>query len=373
MGRFRELDGLRGIAAFGVVLSHFILAYDERYVDDPRAFGGASVGEVISEIGAYGVNLFFLISGFVVLVSARRAKRPSDFVISRFSRLYPPYWVALVLAVVLAWVASIPHVPLDWKTIVANLSMVQRWFLQSNVDGVYWTLAVEMQFYVLLLILLLITKCRIGDRLICGVSALWLSVSVIAAAVAFPHAHGLDPQHVATPYKILVSVTLAEYGPLFCAGMLLFISRERGRIVPLAYVAGAAAVLNTGLIASWPKAAWIAGIVLCFFVVALRRQTRTLLLPPLQWLGKVSYSLYLTHTFVGFIVIHLTWPFIGRDTAILAAILVSFAVAWAVYEVAEKRLSPMVAGWLKGWRDKRGPTGSISTESKAVRADEEPA
>lgn len=82
--RFRELDGLRGIAALAVVLSHFTGTHNLRYVDDPAPLFDAWWG-------GFGVQLFFMISGFVILMSAERARRASDFAIARIARLYPAY------------------------------------------------------------------------------------------------------------------------------------------------------------------------------------------------------------------------------------------------------------------------------------------
>ena len=81
--RFRELDGLRGIAALAVVFSHYAAQHNSHFPEDPPPFHGF-------EWGAAGVQLFFIISGFVIFMSARRANRPSDFAISRAARLYPP-------------------------------------------------------------------------------------------------------------------------------------------------------------------------------------------------------------------------------------------------------------------------------------------
>ncbi|WP_246956565.1 acyltransferase family protein [Brachybacterium sp. Marseille-Q7125] len=81
-GRFRELDDLRGIAAVAVVWSHLTTGYDSKYPDEPSA-------PVDLGWGAYGVQLFFLISGFVILMTVQRVQRPSGFVISRLARLFP--------------------------------------------------------------------------------------------------------------------------------------------------------------------------------------------------------------------------------------------------------------------------------------------
>src|SRR3954471_184909 len=87
--RIAELDALRGLAALGVALFHFSLL-------DPAAGPGFA-------IGASGVDLFFIISGFVILMTLERTRDWKDFLVGRFSRLYPAYWACVTLAALAAW------------------------------------------------------------------------------------------------------------------------------------------------------------------------------------------------------------------------------------------------------------------------------
>lgn len=344
--RFRELDGLRGVAALSVVLYHFTDEAASRYPDDPSPLISFPAGE-------YGVQLFFLISGFVILMSAGTARVPSDFTISRATRLYPAYWVSLAIAVVVASWANVPDVPLDPNVVTVNLTMVQRWFNVPNVLDVYWTLAVEMQFYVLLFLLLLLTRCRLSDRLMTTVAASWLFASLTVAIWAFPASHDISPQFVSTPVKTILNVTLAAYGPLFCTGMLAFRSRRDGSVHWLMLPAACIATLTTGLLQTWSAAAWVGGVCLVFLVVAMRPRTRLLTIFPLQWLGRISYSLYLLHAAIGYALIHALWPFLGRPAAVLVAVAASLGLSWVVYEVVEKRMSSWLRGTLVQLRDQR--------------------
>lgn len=344
--RFRELDGLRGIAAIGVLLSHYTWAYDSKYIDGQTPW-------FRFEDGAYGVQLFFLISGFVILMTAARSHRPSDFVISRVTRLYPAYWIALTTTVIVATIFNVPHVPLAMKTVLANISMIQRWFLVPNVDEVYWTLAIEMQFYVLVFAVLVATRTRLTSRILNTVFGSWLVATALVSVWAFPASHGLDPQVVETPVKIVLNAVIAEYAPLFTAGAFLYVSRQRGRLHPMVIVAFAATALNTFLLRDLAHAIVVCVIFVVFAIIAMRDHTRVLTLAPLQWYGRISYSLYITHATVGYATIHLLVSHIGRNAAMLVAFAVATGIAWLVWRIGEASLSPAARRALTRWRNVR--------------------
>lgn len=343
MGRFRELDGLRGIAALAVLVYHFTGPYNSHYTTDPRPIFDFP-------FGAFGVQLFFLISGFVILMSADRAKQPSDFIISRAARIYPAYWASLILALAVGFFFQLKVAELTAWEILINFSMMQRWLLVPNAVDVYWTLAVELQFYVLVFALILVTRSRITDRVVNIVCSVWLCVSLGVAVWASPFSAGIDPQNVVTPVKILLNISIAEFGPLFCTGMLAYLSRKNGNPMLLMPVAGAVSVAVTILLNAWLDGVIIAVICTAFVLIALRPRTLWLNLRVLQWLGKISYSLYIVHSTVGYLIIRSVWPFIGRDWAILVALIGSALTAWVIYEIGERRSSAAMKAFLLSLR-----------------------
>lgn len=326
--RFRELDGLRGLAALAVVASHFGEGHNSHFLEDPAAFHDFAWG-------AYGVQLFFLISGFVILMSARGAHRSSDFVISRVSRLYPVYWLSLAFAVGLLLIWPVPGFSLSLLDVVVNTTMVQRWVLVPNVVDVYWTLAVEMQFYVIILLVLLLTRCRLTDRAVLVTAAVWSAVSWIVALVVMTRTTE-DPQLDPMSVKLLNNLTVAEYAPLFVLGMAFYLVRRERRHVLWAALAAASAVASAFVFRGSLHGTLVAAAVVIFAIVVLRESTKVLLWAPVQFYGRVSYSLYVIHAIPGYLIIHWSWPYLGRTGAMVLALVVVSLLAWLAHLAGER-------------------------------------
>lgn len=99
-----------------------------------------------------------------------------EFVISRVSRLYPAYWFAVMFTFIITSVYMTPGRSVSFLDAVVNLTMFQKWLGFPNVDGVYWTLSVEIAFYFIMVILLYF-KLLNRMNIIC---ILWLSFISIA-------------------------------------------------------------------------------------------------------------------------------------------------------------------------------------------------
>ncbi|MDP5227720.1 MULTISPECIES: acyltransferase [Arthrobacter] len=353
-GRYLELDGLRGIAALAVVVGHFTYTYDTVYPGDPSS-------NLQFTWGNFGVELFFMISGYVILMTADNVSRAADFAVSRVSRLYPTYWIALAVSVVVAWFVKIPGVPLDPVTILVNLSMVQRWFLVKDVNDAFWTLAVEMQFYVLVFLLLVFMKSRLRDKAVTLVLSIWLVVATLVTGwIVLRHGIGVG-NGLPRLDKLILNGTLAEYGPLFCVGILAYRFRQgRGRfwLVPAAQVL---AVATGAAVWGWRYGLGVLAVCIAFSVVVAFRSVPLLRWHPIQFFGKISYSLYVIHVVVGYALIHLFVQGIGRVPAESVALIVVVAAAVILNRVGEVRLSGALKSVLKR---KLAPSGKHSVHTR---------
>ena len=218
-GRLHGLDALRGIAALGVTMFHLTSQYDTTY-------HFTTLPSWSFPYGGHGVTLFFVISGFVIFMTLERTRRPWDFVVSRFSRLYPTYWAALILATAALLMFPLPGTDTSPARLLGraavNVTMFQRWFRVRSVDPVYWTLEVELCFYLIMLALL-------------SGKALKYAIAVFTGLTLLALADQLWGPRVGHAWLALArGVLILEYVPYFLMGMLIYKSWATGRTAYLA-------------------------------------------------------------------------------------------------------------------------------------------
>lgn len=279
--RLVEIDALRGIAALSVVLFHYTTQFKKMYSP-----GGWTDFEFTH--GHLGVNLFFIISGFVIFMTLERTKVPLDFVVSRFSRLYPAYWFSVACTFAITHWLGLPGKLVDVGTALANGLMFHGFFKVAHVDGVYWTLEVELLFYAGMLFLFSMGRLRHVFQ----VALLLLVLRWVY--FFFEKQYGVD-----LPF-IILRVFILRNLPWFIMGLAIYTHTQAG-LQDLRRMATVAAALAVGTIAV-VEGLLMAGVAatLCTVVLlAARGKLSFLRLPWVAWLGSISYPLYLLHENIG--------------------------------------------------------------------------
>jgi peptidoglycan/LPS O-acetylase OafA/YrhL len=154
-GRVAWLDYARMASALAVLAFHYLWNGPHHHIV-PVEFG--LLGRIAAH-GYLGVDVFFIISGFVILQSASGAS-PDRFVVGRLTRLYPAFLLCML--------ATFVFRGMDLADLPAQLTMMPRYFGAEPADGVYWTLAVEMKFYAAVLAVLLLGWMRQVEWLVLG-------------------------------------------------------------------------------------------------------------------------------------------------------------------------------------------------------------
>ena len=313
--RYSELDAIRGIAALMVVLYHYTTRYGEIY--------GYSVEPAFRfDIGGYGVQLFFIVSGFVIFLTLDKTVNAVDFIISRLSRLYPTYWVAVILTFSVVYFLSLPGRTVGVKTAMVNLTMLQEWLGVGSVDGVYWTLAVELSFYMLMFVLFVTKKME----KITFISIIWLCIIILAEY--------LEVKQSIKIHEVIRLMLLLDFGNLFIAGIMFYKLMQKNR-------ASSYLILVMSLIVEYylhGNSVILMSIYFCIFLLFIKGYLTILSAKPLVFLGVISYSLYLIHQNIGYIVIQkleandLATPF----SIITIPLVVSISIATLMQKYIEK-------------------------------------
>ena len=280
--RYQELDALRGIAALLVLFFHFTIWR-------PEAKLGFNLGNT-------GVHLFFIISGFVIFMSLSKVKSGIEFVINRFSRLYPAYWAAVTLTFVARFFYCAYINPEGESVSIGqyfgNLTMFQFYLGIPNIDDQYWTLMVEMLFYIFVLLLF-------QSKLLKHIEVIGITLSILAILLA-------NLCWNASVGRFFHYMQLLKYFPLFFSGILfykLYTQKEK----PLKNYALVLLCLLCNL--SLYKSDWYifisfkeyAGMIILYFLLFflfVNNRLNFIVNPVTIFLGKISYSLYLIHNFI---------------------------------------------------------------------------
>ncbi len=271
-GHLPTLDALRGIAALSVCWFHYTNAQFVEQFGHYRASG---------KYGWLGVQVFFVISGFVIpfsMFSARyRIKSFFQFMLKRIARLDPPYLVSVALVVTTYWLSSLkpghPPYRIPWSQVLAHLGYLNAFLGMPLLQMSYWSLAIEFQYYIFvgLCFPLLSWKSRLGP---------WLVLALCAGPALLVGRN---------------EALLPHYLPLFALGILAFRhqcleARTSDKFAALLGALALAVYVDGWLAASVAAAA-------CLSILFLTLNYRLL-----NFFGKISYSLYLTHVFVGNVV-----------------------------------------------------------------------
>lgn len=332
--RLVQLDALRGVAAMSVVLFHFTTRFGELYHP-------AQPPWVSFPHGHYGVDLFFMISGFVICMTLHRTRVGMDFVVSRFSRLYPAYWAAIALTVGVTHLLGLPGRESGAGTALLNGLMFHGLFGVPDVDGAYWTLLIELQFYAWMFLLF-----RLGrlDQV-----HLWMLGLLVARGLS-----DLADQHwgVSLPWKVYM-VLILKYLPWFALGVAVYSEVEAGRTgrrLPGVRASAVAAVLVL-VLTETPLHGLLAAALLALLHAAARQRLAWLEWRPLVWLGGISYTLYLLHEYIGWsLLLAFGRQGVDRHLALALTLAIVLLMAHAVTVTVER---PAMNRIRRAWRERQ--------------------
>lgn len=334
------MDTIRFVLIFGVMVYHYTVRWRPPH-NEQDLYGFQAIYNNGLELGAYGVHVFFMLSGFFISISIARYATATEFLYNRLVRIYPSFLICCTLTF-----ALIPTMPTRFGVSTIDY-LLSLGFLAENVggrfvDGAYWSLAVEMKFY----LFVCVSVAAMGRRYWVGLIALGLLGSIVGS---------FHP-------KVAKEILIAPYLPMFLAGVALsYQTKLRNASVAMAIYLSAAVlfVLHVDAITldhepSKLAAACVAAAIGSIIVlVSADVEISTGLT---AYLGVISYEIYLLHQKIGVTIIgyarrNLDVPDV---LAIGLAMLTVIGLAALVHEVLQK---PFRTALMWGWRAWAGRAG----------------
>ena len=337
-GRILELDALRAIAALNLLLFHYTLVFPNKYgFNTPLGFD--------FPYGKYGVQLFFMLSGFVNAMTLLKKQEPGKFLSSRVLRIFPVYWLVVILNVVLLSAFAMFGQSVTPDATLANLTAMPMLFGYENWEPVTWTLQVEILFYGLLIVLFVGGAFQNTVRtmlILLGISALGLPL--------IHHLQSASPGSSTTLIATTLSeVFILEHLPLFAIGISLHeIWSGRGKAWGNGLVICAAAFvfhLNDHRGHN--------PVVTTFFIGLLTMSAYgklpVLRIKPLMFISGISYALYLFHNNLGCVIIRWVHDMgLSPLASIILATVVSVVFATAITKYFEQPLTKYLKSQISG-------------------------
>src|SRR6201995_3706899 len=328
---FPLLDPLRFATALGVAVFHQMfwswawvsigVPGFERYVAADVLYPSAAP---FTWLGWVGVEIFFVISGFVIANSASKSS-PAEFLLGRALRLYPAVWVCATATLLVLVLFGSGSASQFIEPYVHAMTLVPKGVTGDWLDGVYWTLAAEAAFYGLVYCAMLTRRITLR-HIAFGLTIYSAVFNAIALLVLSCTTPSDLPYLVILMFRVPCAAFLCTHGCFFALGIWLFISANR-KLTALEQVAVAVTCLSgaaeiyffasffltcipaiAGQSAFVPIVVWAAAVGLIAYDANRNRRPAAAALREapafLRTLGLITYTLYLTHNVIGTAIIH---------------------------------------------------------------------
>lgn len=309
--RLDALDGLRGVAILLVMGFHYFYHLESAYYkSNLYPYGETFAGVPLFQYGYLGVELFFIISGFVIALTLEKSGSPLEFLLRRFVRIWPALLFSAIITFFLLKLSDAPFALSHrqiWPNFLPSLTLTPTVLWSGAfphvdfVTGVYWSLVVEIRFYLIAAILFwsLLGRNFARNLTIFALldSCVWFLLRLVSP-------------HEAELYDIAL---VPEFMPWFAAGALFYELYQNRISQRLAFAMLVAVFIpicisstHYAIIGRNPViASAIALLFLATFwlLIAKNGHVDVLQSKPLVWVGECSYSIYLFHYAVGMILI----------------------------------------------------------------------
>ncbi len=332
--RLLFIDGLRGVAALSVLFFHFY--HNSPYFETFNEVLPQAWCRILGK-GWLGVEIFFVISGYVIAHSLSKdcitPKYACGFIVRRSIRLDPPYWFCILTWVGLTFLSNIllPSRTLpypSWPQLASHLPYLQNILGYGDIVPVFWSLCLELQFYTLYIVCLLLFLMR-GHSFLRGTGVvLFAATTGFSWFLAFT---GLFPAAVRQSWF---------FGTWYLFSMGVVVAWAQTRPKWLHALFAASCLLAVGLSIRWNNAVAMGfATMLCIMAATRLGKLGTWLSSDLiQYFGRRSYSIYLMHFAVGLRAIDYGHHLFGDSLASMVGVTLGGIAVTLLFSEATHRL-----------------------------------
>jgi peptidoglycan/LPS O-acetylase OafA/YrhL len=335
--RLYAIDGIRLVAALMVAVHHYAGSWR---VDQPyNAVWDRPVSDVMPTVfhfaayGWIGVEIFFVISGFVICMSCW-GRTPRDFFVSRVIRLYPAYWFAIAFTTTVLVAVPGAWDRLQLRDVLLNFTMLQSGSGVASVDGVYWTLWSELRFYLLFMV---VVATGLTYRKVVIFCCVWGAAAMLAPVSEF---------------HLLTLAANPEGAWFFIAGLALYLMHRFGQdlllwgILAMAWLMGqrelGIRIDDVEHVSGWRGSVVIyTAFLLAMVAIALGATDRI----RWKWLvtaGSLTYPLYLIHYVAGTTLISRLHDTLDPRLLVAVVIAVFLVLSWLVHRLVERPVARLL-------------------------------
>jgi peptidoglycan/LPS O-acetylase OafA/YrhL len=312
--RLEVLDTIRGLAALSVVIYHFSYRYYQLYPQEIRLYFSFDDGK-------YGVQAFFILSGFVIFMTLNKSEKPIDFLVNRFSRLYPVFWFCVIFSFTIISYFGLEGRETTFLEMLLNLTMIPNQFGIKTVDGVYWTLLYELKFYFLMFLICITGKIKHIENILSIYLIVFLSSYIF----------GLEDFIL---FKVLKQIFITDYASYFISGILFYKIFTKNYTVKTLFILLLAYSLSL-VSNTYDNGFIIISIIYIIFILFSFSFINWFKNRLFLFLGTISYSLYLIHQNIGYIILNKLYflkisPIISFFISLITVIIIASFISYLI-------------------------------------------
>jgi peptidoglycan/LPS O-acetylase OafA/YrhL len=324
-----ELDVFRIVAILCIVMFHYTFrgfAADNYSILPFPGLGG------VFKYGYLGVDVFLIISGYAMSVSSS-SKGLKDFIVSRLLRLYPTFWIAVILISVATLAIGGNRFHVTPVQFFANLTMLNQFIGINSVDGAHWYLAVILRFYFIIAVVVVLKLSKYQEYL----SGIWL---LLALAITI------------FPVPKVGFIIMPQYAPFLVAGIIFASAKTNGwnlfkygtvSISLLFSIYVSVKAINDFQqyynipLSIYAVASIILSLYIAFYLVSIR--TGALKLPKVFILfSAATYPLFLIHQYIGYMIFNLLGEHYNKYVLLSMTVVTMLLISLLIAKYAEPYL-----------------------------------